>query len=963
MSTLSDLQVANMEEGNSASLQPEKSPIEIKRLASKRTLILNVGIGELARQLSERSNPEVPKSEAEKFRQTLASHAKLSPSDLVSVFKTDSTVGLSLAEVQTRLEMYGENKLKEEPPVPFWRKVVGQFEDPIVLLLIASAIVSGSTGQFPEFVAIMLIVLVNAAIGLIQEGKAESSVAALASSEDLKCIVLRDGKWIAVSATHIVPGDILEIKLGDQVPADCILVQSENVSADEAQLTGESLPKKKYVFVNVDVESGIKMEENMSVLFAGTNVTSGSGTAIVVGTGMNTFRGTTASLLNSAESQESMLQVKLDDLGQKLGYASIVAGIIVFVVGITTHRGSDPNSDQPEWLQMLLIAVSLIVAAVPEGLPVCVSVALAIGMNKMAKMGALVKGMNNVESLGSVTDICTDKTGTLTTGVMTVVELYDGESSCFVNNAINDSDVTKRLLLIGKLCNETKETTNTSGEVVLSGNMTDKAIFTLTKTRVNVPGHTLHKVNPFDSLVKMASIIVSFTDSNNVFGKSGTFCLVKGGWDFVLEKCSVNEQTKRTIVTQSNLYAEKAYRVIAFAYKEISVTSTDYYSDLIFCGLVGIQDPPREEVPQAVQDCKNAHVNVRMITGDATPTAFAIAKKIGILDANATTGAIDCKELRESGLTEEQLDKLIINTFVFARALPEDKIKIVKSLQKQGRIVAMTGDGVNDSPALKQADIGVAMGSGTTVAKTAGKMVLMNDSFASIVKAIEEGRRIYANISKFVYFLLITNPAEVFLILIATLIGLQSPLSPTQILWLNLASDLFSALALIMEPLEPYLMQQKPRQRNATMLDFHMFKAITVHTVVQTIVTLGVYIWALYHFSGEWNERENENAVALARTVCMYTIVFCELALSFTCRSLKYSLFSLNFFSNLYVPAAYIGAIGCTLLLGFVPGLQDVFDMVSLYDGTAWGVIIGVSCIPAVTCELFKVFSRLMKWI
>lgn len=960
MSNMSDLQIIDIEGGKSSN--PEKSAIELKKQASKRTLILNAGIGELARQISERSNPEVPKSEEEKFRQTLASHAKLSPSDLESVFKTNSTTGLSLTEVNYRLELYGENRLKEDPPVPLWRKVLGQFEDPIVLLLIASAIVSGSTGQFPEFVAIMLIVIVNAIISLIQEGKSESSVKALASSEDLKCNVLRNGVWSTVSATHIVCGDVIEIKLGEQVPADCILVVSENVSTDEAQLTGESLPKKKCVFSNIS--EGTKIEENMSVLFAGTNVTSGSGTAIVVGIGMNTFRGTTASLLNNAESQESMLQVKLDDLGKKLGYASIVAGIIVFVVGITTHRGSDPNSDQPEWLQMLLIAVSLIVAAVPEGLPVCVSVALAIGMNKMAKMGALVKGMNNVESLGSVTDICTDKTGTLTTGVMTVIELYAGSTSYPISTTINFSNDANKVLLIGKICNETKETTNTSGEVVLSGNMTDKAVYAMSKTRANDYNLTLVKMNPFDSGVKMASSVVIFNDTNNPFNKSGRFCLVKGGWDVVLNRCNMDDLARQTIVAQSKQYSGKAYRVIGFAYKELGNSDNNYYTELTFCGLVGIQDPPRDEVPRAVQDCKNAHVNVRMITGDAVDTAFAIAKKIGILDANADTGAIDCKALRESNVSEEQLDQLIINTFVFARALPEDKIKIVKSLQKQGCVVAMTGDGVNDSPALKQADMGVAMGSGTTVAKTAGKMVLMNDSFASIVEAIEEGRRIYANISKFVYFLLTTNPAEVFLILISTLLGLQAALSPTQILWLNLASDLFSALALIMEPLEPHLMNQKPRHRNATMLDSYMFKSIVVHTIVQTIITLGAYIWALYHFSGgKWNERDNEKVVVLAQTVCIYVIVFCELARSFTCRSLKYSVFSLNFFSNLYVPAAYVGAIGSTLLLGYVPGLQNVFDMVSLYDGTAWGVIIGVSFVPAITDELFKAFSRWMEWI
>lgn len=931
-----------------------------RRNSSKRIHIIPVG--NLVRQISDKTIEQVSEGDKDQFMINLRSYSHLSVDALVTTFTTNKQLGLSDAEADIRLQRFGENKLKEDPPVPLWKKIIEQFEDLVVLLLIASAVVSAATGQYAEFIAIMLIVIVNAVIGIIQEGKAESAVKALASGGTEKINVMRNGIFVSVDCKHIVPGDIIEIVLGMSVPADCIIFDSNSLEARESDLTGEPVPKKKFVIGCIP--QGIHQENNMNVLFAGTQIEKGSGMAIVIGTGMNTFRGKTAGLIENAEVQESRLQVKLDDLGQKLGYASIVAGIVVFGVGFGTGKGADPNSSQPVWLQMLLIAVSLIVAAVPEGLPVCVSVALAIGMNNMAKIGCLVKGLANVEALGSVTDICTDKTGTLTTGVMTVVELFDMSKNFIVRGQKEPHDYfssnANKIFIIGKICNETKETIDpVTQQKILSGNLTDKAVYTMAKNHCSDVVCNVLKTNPFDSSVKMASVIVEIENSR--FFDAGQFCFVKGGFDFVMRCCNLTTMERETIESNAKIFTNKAYRVIGFAYKKIDDTTCDPYTNLTFCGFVGIQDPPRDSVPQAIADCKKAHVRVRMVTGDAPDTALAIAKKIGILEENATSGVIECSRLR-AGLNTEDLDKLVWNTFVFGRALPEDKITIVESLQRQNCIVAMTGDGVNDSPALKAADMGVAMGSGTPVAKIAGRMILTNDDFGSIVEAIKEGRRIYANISKFVYFLLTTNPAEVFLILITTLLGLQAALSPTQILWLNLASDLFSALALIFEKLEPYLMEEKPRERNATMLNSYMFKSIAFHTVVQSIVTIGIYIWTLYHFSGKWNEREDEHVVALAQTATIYTIVICELLRSFTCRSLRNSIFSLSQTSNMFVPMAFIGAVGLTLLLGYVDGLRQVFNMVPLYDGKTWGIIIGVSVIPAVCDELFKALSRYMKW-
>jgi Ca2+-transporting ATPase len=438
------------------------------------------------------------------------------------------------------------------------------------------------------------------------------------------------------------------------------------------------------------------------------------------------------------------------------------------------------------------------------------------------------------------------------------MELYDGYTTCEVESLVGFTEKIKKLLLISKFCNSTIETNN-NGTIVYNGDMTDTAIHKMAAQYSDLlKGYSASRTRmvTFNSTVKMAGAVVDFDNIENPFEIKKVF-LVKGGWDVVLKKCEknmdINEIEK--IRLQAKTYASKAYRVIAFAYKEMTDDfpndlPDNVYDDLHFVGLVGIQDPPREKVSEAIKNCKNAHVNVRMITGDAVDTAFAIAKKIGILAENVIDGATDCSVFR-SNMAEEEKEKLIMSTFVFARALPEDKIKIVSVLQKNNKVVAMTGDGVNDAPALKKADIGIAMGSGTAVAKAASKMILVNDSFESIVKAIEEGRVIYANINKFVYFMLTTNPAEVFLILITTLIGLQAALSPTQILWLNLASDLFSALALIMEPVEQYVMEQVPRDRNATMLNAYMFKSIVFHTIVQSIVTIGAYLWALYYFSGK----------------------------------------------------------------------------------------------------------------
>ena len=987
----SKIELIDVENGSSVndSDQKQKERPQLGKKLSSRLRIMDTGLDEVVKNMSDTSI-KIPDDKITKVMSSLEDYIKLDTKSILNQLTTNPVTGISTTRAEMRLKTYGFNELVSKPPVSFLVRLASQFTDFLVILLIVAAIISAVFQHYAEFVAISLIIFANAYIGVVTEGKADDAVSALSSTTKTSCLVIRDNAMTQIDQKYIVPGDIMVLETGNSVCADGIIISSDDdFKVDEAQLTGESEPVKKGQKEKMRNNS----EKYYNVVFKGTNVASGKATVVTIHTGMDTKMGTTASLINSSEEEPSPLQYKLEDLGKWLGIASIVMSIVVFVVGVTTGRGSDPNVNQPVWLQMLLIAVSLTVAAVPEGLPVCVTITLAMGMKSMAKMGSLVKNLKSVETLGSASVVCSDKTGTLTTGKMTAVKLFADnceyviDDNSFVPSTNEDHASDKstedtsnyvKTLCISYFCNSAEMVTDpeTGLTKLGSGNTTDKALYTMVRknTRIDSYVSSIEKeeLKTFDSKVKMMACKVK--DNGNIFnlnkvvGVSNTYALIKGAPNYVIEQCtSLSEEEKQTVNDKITEYSDGAHRVIAFAYKKLSESDDNLYNNLTFCGLVALIDPERPEVPNAIKHCKEALIDVKMITGDYLNTAVAIAKNIGLIQnekyciendcimKNGKYIAIDCKKLLQAD--QQTKKKMIIECNVFARALPEQKIEIVSILQDEGNVVAMTGDGVNDAPALKKANIGVGMGiTGTETAKAAADMILTDDSFASIYKSVREGRRIYSCISKFVFFLLTTNPAEVFLILISTLLGLQSALTPVQILWLNLTTDSFSALALACEPLEEYIMHVKPRAKDASMINLYMLVSVIYHTIILTVVTLGSYIFALNYFGGKWNCNDDEEAIRKAQTVTIYVIVFSELLRSFTCRSLKYSSFTLPFFSNKYVPLAFFGAVGSTIFIGSVPGLKDVFEMSHL-DGKSWGCLIAVSFIPAIFDELFKIVS------
>jgi len=988
--------------------------------------------------------------------------------------------GLDPEQIEGLLAKHGPNKLASEPPRSFWDKLFDQVKDPLVVLLFIAAVVSfgiaiGTKAHTDEFIPpifIILIVVANAALGIQQEGKAEDAVAALEKNKVTNVEVIRGGKRISEKVENIVPGDVILLEAGVVVSADCRVLDSNDLACEEAALTGESVPIKKFVTArakstkehsrksivaakkwvdtNVDSPDENKMRvstlvadskatkgdtitagneqdadeaenegESSVVLYKSTVVASGMGKALVLTTGMNTCMGDISRLLNSVEDSDTPLQVRLKTLGKWLGIISCLMSLVVFTVGVATGNGTDPMSKQPRAIQMMLIAVSLTVAAVPEGLPVCVTIALSIGMKHMADKNSQCKNLKSVETLGSASIICSDKTGTLTKGEMTCVAFcsftqqwpvkgtgYDPSTGSVEGNVEKEG---KQVLAVSGLCNQATLELNSETKVwQAKGNLTDRALLTLYRKSGHEFAGTVVKENMFDSTRKMASTV--FTFETAIF-PGCTVALVKGAPNFLLDKCTqisidgkvsaLGAEQRAKIEKQVDDFSEKAYRVLAMAYT-LNVSNTDAASveqNLVYVGMCAIIDPPRDEVKPAIARCYGGGIQVRMITGDYLKTAEAIAKEIGLIEPDVPDQCLDCKVLRAldaEGQKSEQAKKtadakireLVLMTKVFARAKPEDKITIVTVLQAEGFICSMTGDGVNDAPALKKADIGVAMGiTGTDAAQAAAAMVLTDDSFSSIVTAVEEGRRIYSNIRKFVYFLLSTNIAEVLVILLTSLIGMQSPLVPVQILWLNLMTDSLPALALCNEALEPRVMLEPPRPRDSNIIDRVMVTSILVHTFVLCTGELGTYIFALTHFTGTWNgiAEFNETSgftfeklclhsngsdrvvcdhesfslqIRKAQTMVIYTIVFAELLRGYSCRSLHESIFTVGFFSNRWMQLSVVCSIGLTLGVGNIPKVQNIFGMEAL-DKVAWGWVFGFSVLPFTVDEILKFIYRI----
>ncbi len=871
--------------------------------------------------------------------------------DAILAFETNEINGLSEIEANARKEKFGLNKLAQKNKTSMIVKFFMQFNDFMIIILIAAAVMSFAVSwingerDFIDPVIILLIVVINAALGLIQESKAEKSLEALQKMSSPTTKVLRDGKLIQVNTEEIVPGDIISLETGDLAPADARLITSINLKAEESALTGESLPVEKDAdFISKETSS---IGDRRNMVFSGSTISYGRGTAVVTDIGMNTEVGKIADMIINDESPATPLQKKLEETGKILGIGALVICLAIFVMGI--FRNIPP-------FQMFMTSVSLAVAAIPEGLPAIVTIMLAIGVQRMAKQNAIIRKLPAVETLGSASVICSDKTGTLTQNKMTVVEIWCGGNI----SGHNKPQSEREILRFSTMCNDTT-LNEIDGEIKLLGDPTESALVTaayklgINKNTIDIECPRVNEI-PFDSKRKLMSTI--HKKSNGEY-----LVITKGAPDVLINKCNyynenginqnINTSIKAEISKQNYTMADKALRVLAVAYKTLRVkpqqiNEDTIENDLIFVGLIGMIDPPRMEALAAVTTCKTAGIKPVMVTGDHVITATAIARKLGIM------------ELGGSALTGEALNKmsqkeLIENIYsysVFARVSPEHKVRIVKAFQAKGAIVAMTGDGVNDAPALKAADIGCAMGiSGTDVAKGAADMVLTDDNFATIVDAVREGRGIYSNIRKAVHFLLSSNIGEIITILVSIVLGWATPLLAIHLLWVNLVTDSLPAIALGVDPPEKGIMHNKPINNHKSLFsDGLMYRIAFEGLMIGMLAIIAFGVGSIYF--DELGEH------TIGRTMAFATLSISQLVHAFNMRS-EQSILKINILENIYLVGAFFtGLFLQTIVISFPP-LASIFKVTPL--GTTQWTIVAILCfMPLLIVELQKYFSTLL---
>ena len=885
-------------------------------------------------------------------------------------FKLDEENGLSNEQVNENRQKYGTNELQTKKKKSTFVKFLEQFKDFMIIVLIIAAIISGVVGYIEgegitDSIIILIVVILNAVIGVIQENKAEKSLEALQKLSAHVSKVIRNGKMEVIPAKELVPGDIVVLDTGDYVPADLRIIEAVNLKSQEASLTGESVPVEKSANTIEQEEVDLGDRENM--LFSSSLITYGRGKGIVVETGMNTEVGKIAGIINSAEETQTPLQEKLNKLGKTLGIAALVICAIIFVIGLL--YGKDP-------IEMFMTAVSLAVAVIPEGLAAVSTIVLAIGVQRMVKRHAIVKKLPAVETLGSTTVICSDKTGTLTQNKMTVEKIfYNGKLLDAEEVKQNIDTNLEKLVYISMLCNDTKISANNE----LTGDPTETALvdmgFNLQFEKNIYDKNPRIKEIPFDSDRKLMTTVNKINNKYVV--------LTKGGVDELLAKCNKYlydgeerndlENYKKVITKNNEDMAKDALRVLSMAYKEIDHEPTDeemknIEQDLIYVGMVGMIDPPRLEVKDAVDKCEKAGIKTVMITGDHKITAIAIAKSLGILQSEeeALTGA----ELEK--MSDEDLTKNIRKYSVYARVSPEHKVRIVKAWQANGEIVAMTGDGVNDAPALKTADIGCAMGIvGTDVSKEAADVILTDDNFATIVSSVEEGRRIYDNILKAIQFLLSSNVGEVITLFVAILItpllgnlfgidiNLIVPLLPIHILWINLVTDSLPALALAVDPPQKDVMDRKPN-KNKSVFTKGMIWRIVYQGILIGVITIVAFIVGLATPDENLpviEELTNEEIkVEIGQTMAFCVLAFSQLVHVFNVRDNKTSIFKTGIFSNKQLILAVLASVALMLGILLIPALRHVFSIPVLPVGNILEIVV-LSLMPLIVVELFKLIK------
>ena len=849
--------------------------------------------------------------------------------EVLQKLKTDKRGGLAKEEVENRQKKYGKNKLKEKQKETILMRFIKQFNDFMIIILIIASIISAGVSymqgenDYIDSIIIIAIVILNAIMGVIQETKAEKSIEALQKMTPRKTKVIREGKTKEINAEELVPGDIVILEAGNYVPADSRIIEAHNLKIEESSLTGETeaVSKNAEIIYKKDVPLG----DRLNMAYMSTIIVNGHGMAIVTDIGMNTKVGQIANMIIENKAPETPIQKKLGQVGKTLGIVCLVICFAIFLIGIVKNI---------EPMEMFMTAVGLAVAAIPEGLPAIVTIVLSIGVTKMAKKNSIIRKLPAVETLGSSNVICSDKTGTLTQNKMKVVEIYS-----------KNQEFAAELAALCTDCNIDIE----DNKKVVKGEPTETALveYALTinkdKNELNSKTPRINEI-PFDSNRKMMTTIHRIGNKYRV--------ITKGAPDVLLERCNkeIEEReafSKLKIQNQNLKMAQRALRVIAVAYKDIEIlpnridTGT-IENDLTFVGLIGMIDPPRQGVKEAVKTCKRAGIKTVMITGDHIATATAIAKELNILGKNdkAMTG----QELEK--MPQKQLEENIKEYSVFARVTPEHKVRIVKAWQKKGLVVAMTGDGVNDSPALKNADIGIAMGkNGTDVAKNAADMVLTDDNFVTIVEAVKQGRNIYANIKKAIHFLIATNIGEIVTIFLGLLLGLKSPLLAIQLLWVNLVTDSLPAIALGLEPAEKDIMNKKPINSRKSIFADGLWNKIIVEGIMIGLLTLLAFSLGNKYFG-----------VEVGRTMAFVSIGLLELIHSFNIKSEK-SIFKTGIMENKFLIGSFALGILVQTIVVLIPQLAEVFKLVPL-TSTQWIITLIISILPIPIVEVQKFLDK-----
>lgn len=883
-----------------------------------------------------------------------------SAEDVLKEQSTSADAGLSTSEAQTRQAKFGPNKLKEEEKTPLWIRFFQQMADPMVIMLIVAAVISAVTGmiqgesEWADVVIIMAVVIINSALGVIQEAKSEEALAALQEMSAAQSKVIRDGKQISLHSSELVPGDIVLLEAGDAVPADCRVLESASMKIEEAALTGESVPVEKHTDpIALDGADDVPLGDRKNMCYMGSTVVYGRGRAVVCGTGMNTEMGKIAGALNDAKEELTPLQVKLAELSKILTILVIVICVVVFAVDVLRAGIGTVTAEPHMLLDTFMVAVSLAVAAIPEGLVAVVTIVLSIGVTKMAKRQAIIRNLSAVETLGCTQVICSDKTGTLTQNKMTVVN--------------HELAAPEEKLLAGMaLCSDAKWDEE-AGEAV--GEPTECALVN-DAAKMGMKGldeeHPRVGEAPFDSGRKMMSVVVEEADGN--FEQ-----YTKGAPDVVVGLCTqvydgdkivpMTDERREQILAANKAMADQALRVLALASRTYTEKPADFAAEalennLVFCGLSGMIDPERPEVAPAIEEAHGAGIRTVMITGDHIDTAVAIAKNLGIVEnrSQAITGAEIDK------MSEEELDQNIEKYGVYARVQPEHKTRIVEAWKSKNKIVAMTGDGVNDAPSIKHANIGIGMGiTGTDVTKNVADMVLADDNFATIINACEEGRRIYDNIRKVIQFLLSANLAEVFSVFAATLMGFTL-FQPIQLLWVNLVTDCFPALALGMEEAEGDVMKRKPRNASDGVFAGHMGLDTVVQGLIITVLVLASFFCGVYFDLGVIDLSKLATSMADEEGVMMafITLNMVEIFHCFNMRSRRASIFHMKKQNKWLWGAAFL-ALVLTLIVVEVDALSMIFFGVEHLEpkGMITALALGFLIIPLV--EIYKAIMRAVE--